>query len=220
MYRFYANDTHGNTQIITAKIGPDGTWHHLVGVCDGNSGSMTFYIDGTVAGTIPIPSAGILSSTDPVSIGAERSGILPDYDWAYAGTIDEVAIYSYALSAQQVAAHYAAAYGASTLPFVKDQPVSATNYVNLPVSFSVNAAGTVPLTYQWNKLTGVGIGPVSGATAADLLHSEPGSHRRGRLRLWYYEFRGGDRQQQRDDCCASAADQSAVHLRIGDAFDL
>jgi hypothetical protein len=166
VYRFYANDTHGNTEAATAKTGPDGNWHHLVGVCNGNSGTLTLYIDGAVAGTAPIPNAGILSSTDPISIGAERSGIVGDYDWAYAGTIDEVGIYAYALSAQQVATHYGAAFGTDTLPFVKDQPVSVTNYVNLPVSVSVNSAGTVPLTYQWNKLTGPGTGPVSGATAS------------------------------------------------------
>jgi hypothetical protein len=178
VYRFYCNDAHGATSAATAKIGPDGNWHHLVGVCDGNAGTLTFYVDGEVSGTGGTPAAGILSSTDPVGIGAERSGILPVYDWTYAGTIDEVAIYAYPLTATQVQTHYGAAFGTNTAPFFKSQPVSATNYVNLPVTLAVSAAGSVPLTFQWNK---AGVGPVSGATAntftiANLALSDSGTY--------------------------------------------
>jgi hypothetical protein len=84
------------------------------------------------------------------------------YDWDYVGTIDEVAIYAYALTASQVQAHYAASFGPDTVPFITAQPVSVTNYVNLPVTLTVNAAGTYPLNYQWNK---VGSGPIAGATS-------------------------------------------------------
>lgn len=58
-------------------------------------------------------------------------------------------------------AHYAPAYGQATLPFVTRQPVSATNYPNLPVGFTVDATGTAPVSYQWNK---VGTGPIAAAT--------------------------------------------------------
>ena len=71
--------------------------------------------------------------------------------------------FNVALTAAQVEAHYAAAYGSNLAPFVTLQPVPATNYVNLPVNFDVAAAGTVPLTYQWNK---VGSGPIAGQTGA------------------------------------------------------
>ena len=126
---------------------------------------LVFYIDGAPAATASLSelnAGGILSSTDPVSIGAERSGVLPDYDWDYAGTIDEVAIYTNALTGTQVQAHYAASFGPDTAPFITAQPASTTNYVNLPVTLTVNGAGSVPLSYQWNK---VGSGPIAGATS-------------------------------------------------------
>ncbi len=166
-YRFFVRDPSSGHTIseADATTGPDGAWHHLVGVCDGSASSLTLYIDGAVAGTAGTPALGIVDSSAPVSIGAERSGVLPPYDWPYNGTIDEVAIYNVALTAAQVEAHYAAAYGSNLAPFVTLQPVPATNYINLPVSLSVAAAGTVPLTYQWNK---VGSGPIAGQTGATL----------------------------------------------------
>ena len=164
-YRFYVNDNLGGTAAAIATSGPDGKWHHLVGVCDSAGPGLTFYIDGVAAATSDLSQlngGGILSSTDPVSIGAERSGVLPDYDLDYAGTIDEVAIYAYALTPSQVQAHYAATFGPDTAPFITVEPVSVTNYVNLPVTLTAIGAGTIPLSYQWNK---VGSGPIAGATS-------------------------------------------------------
>jgi hypothetical protein len=168
-YEFFVRDAKGNGVGATATVGPDGNWHHLVGVCDYlglNSGSpnLTLYIDGANAAVAPLPGAlvstGIINSPDPVSIGAESSGPGPTYDLAYDGTISQVAIYPSALTAAQVLAHYAARYGPNMPPFITAQPVSATNYVSLPASLSVAAGGTVPLSYQWNQ-NGVN---VTGAT--------------------------------------------------------
>ncbi|HUD47962.1 MAG TPA: LamG-like jellyroll fold domain-containing protein [Candidatus Baltobacteraceae bacterium] len=169
-YRFFVRDPTADHTIAEAdaNIGPDGAWHHLVGVCDGAGGTVNIYIDGALAGTTGTPAAGVTPSPSAVSIGAERSGVLPPYDWPYSGTIDEVAIYNKALTPAEVETHYAAAYGPDLAPFVKLQPVSVTNYINLPVSFEVSAAGTVPVSYQWNK---VGSGPIPGAT--DTLYSIP-----------------------------------------------
>lgn len=160
-YRFYVTDPKSDIYEADASSGPDGAWQHLVGVCDGTT--LTLYINGAVAGTAATPSLGVRTSTDPVSIGAERSGPTPTYDWAYSGTIGQVAIYPYALTGGQVAAHYAAAYGSNLAPFIVLQPLSVTNYYSLPGILSVAAAGTVPLSYQWTK---EGSGPVAGATAS------------------------------------------------------
>jgi hypothetical protein len=168
VYRFFVCDDVGNVAEADASTGPDGVWHHLVGVCDEQGGALTFYVDGAPVASTGfgnLVSTGILPSQSPVSIGAERSGVLPTYDWAYGGTIDEVAIYNTALSASQVQAHYFASYGTNTAPFIKLQPVSITNYITLPVTLSVSAAGSFPLTYQWNH---VGVGPVPGATDSTL----------------------------------------------------
>jgi len=142
--------------------GPDGSWHHLVGVWDGSA--VNLYVDGALQTTVGGPST-VRASTVPISIGAERSGNAPSYDLAYNGDIDEVAIYNYALTANQVQAHYAAAYGSSLAPQIALEPVSYTNYQGMAVTFQTSAFGSVPLSYQWNK---AGSGAVSGATSASL----------------------------------------------------
>jgi hypothetical protein len=179
-YTFFVRDPTADHTIsqAVARTGPDGAWHHLVGVCDASGGTIYLYIDGAVAGTAGFPAAGVNPSTAAVSIGAEKSGVLPPYDWPYDGTIDEVAIYNYALTPAEVEAHYAISYGSDLKPFITVQPVSATNYVNLPVTVEVAAAGTVPVMYQWNK---VGSGPISGATdnyftIANLALSDAGTY--------------------------------------------
>src|SRR5262249_42648321 len=55
-------------------------------------------------------------------------------------------------------------------PTITTQPKSATVSVGKRVTFSVNASGTTPLSYQWqfNGLNLVNGGNVSGATSASL----------------------------------------------------
>jgi Concanavalin A-like lectin/glucanases superfamily len=73
------------------------TWYHVVGTFDGTN--INLYTNGTLsAHTAEVPNI-VLNFAN---IGA---GSGADY---FNGIIDEVAIYSYALSATQVAAHYAA----------------------------------------------------------------------------------------------------------------
>jgi trimeric autotransporter adhesin len=81
---------------------PNNTYVYLVGVYDGSA--FELYIDGLAgapysdASTMPTYMAEAL-------IGADSSG---DH---FAGSIDEVAVYGYALTAQQIATHYQIATG-------------------------------------------------------------------------------------------------------------
>jgi hypothetical protein len=179
-YTFFVRDDKANAVVAKGNSGPDGAWHHLVGVCDEIGGTLTLYIDGAVAGSAGITGLqnGIINSQNAVSIGAESDGPGPDFRLAYNGTISQVAIYATNLSAAQVQAHYAAAYGPNQAPFITIQPLSVTNYVSLPVTLTVSAAGTAPLNYQWNK---VGSGPISGATTtaltiANLAYTDAGTY--------------------------------------------
>jgi hypothetical protein len=172
LYSFFVRDDKGNEALAQANAGPDGQWHHLVGVCDyqglGGSRGLTFYIDGVVAATGglgDLQPSGLVNSQEAVSIGAERSGNLPANDLPYTGAISQVAIYATNLSPAQVSSHYAAAYGPSLAPFITIQPSSTTNYVTLPATLRVDAAGTVPLSYQWNL---VGTGPIAGQTSSSM----------------------------------------------------
>jgi hypothetical protein len=151
-FRFFTRGNNNSLFEADAQVGPNGTWQHIVGVYDDAGGAVYIYVNGQLSGQgVPRGGNGVRVSSHPVSIGARRGGVSPDYDLDWNGLIDEVAIYSYALSAPQVAAHYAAAYGPSLPPTISVQPSSLTNYVSLDAKFTVGAFGTVPLTYQWYK---------------------------------------------------------------------
>ncbi|MDB6063821.1 MAG: hypothetical protein JWR26_29 [Pedosphaera sp.] len=94
----------------STTAGPDGAWHHLVGVVDQANGSLLLYVDGVLDTTATITAgAGILSQPMPVSIGSRLTvQSSTDLTSQFMGTIDEVALYNYALSATRVAAHHSA----------------------------------------------------------------------------------------------------------------
>jgi hypothetical protein len=165
-YRFYTygGGRGGAVYQADAVSGPNGTWQHVVGVYDGQNAlgggaKMYIYVNGVQEGSGASPGAPYQSSiTSPVSIGSKRTGNDPGYDGTFDGTVDEVAVYNYALSASTVNAHYASAYGTTLAPVITIEPSSATNYVGLPVTLSVSAYGSQPVNYQWYE----GSTPVGG----------------------------------------------------------
>lgn len=149
-FDFHIEDSNGNAADAQAPgLGPDGTWHYLVATYDG--GTMTLYVDGTAAATAAGPATGPAVTSIPMSIGAGRSGVTPIYDQPFTGSMDEVAVYNYALSSAQVLTHALAGFGSNTRPYFTAQPQSVTNYVTYAETFTVNASGTPPLSYQWYK---------------------------------------------------------------------
>ena len=108
-FRFFVRDAGGGAHLATSSVVPNNQWHHLVGICDEANGYVRLFVDGTnVAQTAITPNTGLLNSTSPMSIGARQSGAATAYDNQFAGYLEEVAIYSYALSTNQVRAHYLA----------------------------------------------------------------------------------------------------------------
>jgi hypothetical protein len=162
VYRVFTRGGGNSLYEADASVGPDGTWQHVVGVYDDAAGSVTIYVNGELSGSGSTRPSGLRTSSSPVTIGSKHLGNNPNYDGYFTGTIDEVAVYNYPLTADQISAHYAAAYGPSLPPSIVLEPQSVTNYISLPASLSVAVAGTVPLTYEWSK-NGQ---PVSGATKA------------------------------------------------------
>ncbi len=109
-FRFFVRDAAGAAHVASSSVVPNNQWHHLVGVCDETNGAVRLYVDGVSAAQAAItPNSGILSSTYSVSIGSRPSGAFTAYDNQFVGYMEEVAIYSYALSSSQVLAHYQAA---------------------------------------------------------------------------------------------------------------
>lgn len=108
--RFYVgnDDADYNAVYFTDAAVFDGNYHHLVYV--NVSGTMTAYVDG-VAQTTHSSAAGTVTPfvtlTHPFYIGAQNNGNNGAGQAPFAAaTIDEVAFYPTALTAQQVAAHY------------------------------------------------------------------------------------------------------------------
>ena len=139
-----------------------GLWTHLVLSYDGTN--AVFYVNGVSAGTFAVgnylANPGTAAATDLLMGYGPNTGQV-----AYDGGIDEVAIYTNALSAAQVLTHYMVGTNsirpAPTPPHFSQEPVASTTYSGVPVTFSSQALGTAPLAYQWVRQ---GSGPIPNAT--------------------------------------------------------
>jgi hypothetical protein len=95
----------------------DGEWHHLVGVHDDDQGLHQLYVDGSLANQISIsgnfttPLENSDGASDPLTIGAGTVDNSATQRFWITGSIDEVAYYDAALSADEIAAIYAAPDG-------------------------------------------------------------------------------------------------------------
>jgi len=77
-----------------------GRWYHLVGVC--NESELMLYVDGELVGSAQINDT-LPSNTQDLKIGWYG---VTDFEYAFDGIMDEVRLYSRALSAGEVASHY------------------------------------------------------------------------------------------------------------------
>jgi hypothetical protein len=138
-FRFFVRDSAGSPHLATSTVANNNKWHHLVGVCDQVHSNLVLYVDGAnAAQTTILPGSGILSSTNSVSIGSRQSAAA-SYDLQFVGLMEEVAIYNYALSSNQVRVHYNAVSNRAPVfvnnPFTEPainagQPYSATITTN------------------------------------------------------------------------------------------
>ncbi|MCW5550792.1 MAG: immunoglobulin domain-containing protein [Verrucomicrobiae bacterium] len=139
----------------------DTNFHHLAVTKSG--GTVVFYVDG-VAHAVP-EYAPTFTFTTPAAIGA--AGDL--FDAAFYGSVDELAIYSRALSATEIQAIFDAGSKGKcpslNKPAIVSQPASQTVIVGADVTFSVTAGGTAPLSYEWN-FNGTNL---AGATGSSLI---------------------------------------------------
>jgi hypothetical protein len=132
-----------------------GEWTHLVITYDGTT--VTFYGNGAplwTSTTTPNPNL-----SEPLLMGGN-----PGFDGYWDGDLDEVAIYSNALSADRVLAHYETGTNsirtAAVAAYVVQDPTNASDYSGQTASFLVTAGGTLPLSYQWYGNSAL----ISGAT--------------------------------------------------------
>jgi hypothetical protein len=179
--RFYVNNAGDVNSGATSHVGLQDTssmWHHVVAVCDEANKLVSLYIDGTNAASTAITTkSGIRSLTSPMSIGARISGNGDNnYDNQYFGLIDEVAVYNYALTSNQVAAHYLAAGIAPIITQLLPTGFGGTETTNVDAtaSFTVEATGTPPLYYFWTGPSGTVISTNQTLNLPDVQTSEQG----------------------------------------------
>ena len=148
-FRFFVRDASGGTHGASSKILPDGNWHHLVGVCDEVNSNVTLYVDGSVAASTSIaPHSGLLSSSRLMLIGSRPSNsTTTTNDDQFVGTIDDVAVYNYALTANQVGSQYSTAGVAPNLTQAPATNITANGFGTLTLPAA--AVGSPTLSYTW-----------------------------------------------------------------------
>lgn len=130
--------TTGSTNFGVDFVTSVGTWYHLVAVSNGQ-GQMTIFANGVLKGS------GAYQSANPWN-GALLLGIDSTGGSQFVGWIDEVAVYDYALSAQQVTAHFVAA---TTGLHIANHPFPASVCPSNGTSFNILATGVGGLAYRW-----------------------------------------------------------------------
>jgi hypothetical protein len=152
--RFVVRNAAAGTVIAnsTNRLAADANWHFVVGVCDQANGKVSLYIDGAfIASASSAAGSGILSSPAPLMIGARSSNPTPMGNNQFRGFLNDVAIYNYALSTNQILAQWAAS---GTPPyFITPLPTSVhVNYGGI-LTITPQVGGSPPFTYKWFDVT-------------------------------------------------------------------
>lgn len=159
--------------VLNETVGfPTAAWQHVGVVMDGTK--IHLYRNGVEVAVADYD--GSLASPPGTALGIgvtlDDAGTPTGGYWQ--GKIDDVGLWGSALTPGQMASIYNAGLAGKDLsqadsyqnipPTIAEQPKGASRFVGESVSFSVKAAGTDPLSYQW-KLNGKAI---AGATSATL----------------------------------------------------
>ncbi len=95
------SDANGNATVIASPTAPvTGTWYHIVGVDDATAGTLTLYVDGQSMGSVPYTGGWQANGNTLIGHGFYNGGQVDFVN----GSIDDVELFSSALSAAQVAA--------------------------------------------------------------------------------------------------------------------
>jgi hypothetical protein len=165
-----AQEPLGSGMSTFGPAGPDlrdGNYHHVAMTVSRSSHTGgNLYVDGNPVWNFdPTSEAGDLSNSDPFRIGNHST---PYRNCFFKGGIDEVSVYCRALSSAEVQAIYSVGTGGKCVrpapPVITTQPADQSVYAGQGATFSVVAAGSTPLTYQW-YLNGY---TVAGATTSTL----------------------------------------------------
>ncbi|MFE6713052.1 LamG-like jellyroll fold domain-containing protein [Streptomyces sp. NPDC057695] len=120
-----------------------GAWTHLVGQYDAQASKLRLYVNGTLAQEVAV--AGSWEATGPFQIGRHKMGA-GNYDYEFKGGIDDVQVYSEALTSTQITA-----LKGGTLPAAGSSVRSVTwklDQRGLPTSMTDAAGSTTDYGYD------------------------------------------------------------------------
>ncbi|HEY3862234.1 MAG TPA: LamG-like jellyroll fold domain-containing protein [Verrucomicrobiae bacterium] len=157
-FRFYFRNNGAASFTVSPNVAPlNSTWYHVVGVLNETNNVEYIYTNGLLAATTALANGskeGIFSNDiAPILIGARSSASTTNFNLQLNGIVDNVAIYHYALSAQQVANHY---LSIGVGPAFTVTPTNLTVLAGqaAPAVFNSSAFGTSnalsPLVYHWS----------------------------------------------------------------------
>lgn len=152
----------GSTKTVTsAGTYNNGAWHHLVAT-QGPAG-MVLYVDGQVVGSDPLTTTA-QSYVGYWRIGGDNLNAWPNPPASnyFKGTLDNFAVYNVALTAAQVASHYALGSGQG-VPTASFTATGSGLAVAVNASASTAPAGQAITSYQWDF--GDGTPAAAGVTA-------------------------------------------------------
>ncbi len=158
-YRWFVNTSGGYSNSSLGGTAPTGQWIHMVGTYDGTT--VTLYVNGALQFSTP-HSGTFGSDTTGIAIGVNHNSAAHQPDDPFSGKIDDVNIYSYALTAQEALQLYQSApssSGDSTAPTVSmSAPANASTVSGGAVTVSATASDNVGLAGVQFKLDGANLG--------------------------------------------------------------
>src|ERR1035441_3746398 len=168
----FATSTVSFYSVVSTSELPIGQFSHVVGTWDGTT--LRVYING-VLDAQKVPGAMPVDLGYDFYIGGYYTG------QSFDGLVDEASYYSRALSGSEIQAIYnAGSAGKCPLgvaPSIITQPASLAVSAGATAAFSVTAAGTPPLSYQW-QFSGTNLAGATGTslTLSNVQSTQAGSY--------------------------------------------
>ncbi|TAL46777.1 DUF2341 domain-containing protein, partial [archaeon] len=101
---FFISSWTAGSKVIDSSTFPTNTWVHVTGVFDDNANELRLYRDGNLIATTTGVTATPPNTAEPLKIGAyNNSGAMTNF---WNGTIDDVKVWSRALSAEEIKSEY------------------------------------------------------------------------------------------------------------------
>lgn len=120
-------------------------WVHVAMTFDGTT--LTNYVNGEVSGSADFAGSVMAVNDEPLGIGTNS----PWNNSFFAGIVDDIRIYNYALAADEIAAMYVETDVADNIPAKSDKFILNQNYPNpfnpqTTINYTIEKAGKVDLT--------------------------------------------------------------------------